>query len=398
MSSNVRTEEIYHPDISLQPLAIIDRMIADVELTDKQKEDAETSYEAVTSLLAKVGLPVEPYSPAMFAQGSMRLGTTVKPIGQEEHDLDVVCLLRRGNASHATSHIYQLVWDTLGSHGTYREMRERKNRCIRLIYAHKFHLDITPAVPQTSTGSLFVPDTELKVWCSSHPVGFADWFKGVSEVLPLIITSLSAADGKVTAANAAWIEKFPQHGFAKSPLQRTTQLLKRDRDLYFQTQPKYRPSSILLTTLTAKSYLAQTKIAMPDLMSFVVAVVNALPAFIEVRHFPNGMLGYWVENPSNLGENFAENWSQADFAAFMAWHSTLAKKLQNLLESKGKGVDVMLNTLSAGFGQREVIDAAKQLGNETSIIHQAGKLKVVGAAGTVGMLGSTMGATVYHGK
>lgn len=373
-------------------------MIVDVELTEKQKQDAETSYEAVTGALAKAGLPVALYSPAMFAQGSMRLGTTVKPVGQEEHDLDIVCLLRKGNSSHATSHIYQLVWDALGLHGTYREMRQRKNRCIRLVYAHKFHLDITPAVPQASTGPLFVPDTGLKVWCSSHPVGFADWFKGVSEILPRIVTSFSAGDGRMVIANAASIEKFPEHGFAKSPLQRTTQLLKRDRDLHFQTQPKHRPSSILLTTLTTKSYLAQTKIAMPDLMTFVVAVVSALPSFIEVRYLPNGTLGYWVENPSNPGENFAESWSRADFDAFIAWHAALMKKLRDVVETRGKGADVMLNALGAGFGQREVLVAANQIGAETSIIHQAGKLKIAGATGAVGLVGSSMGSTVYHGQ
>jgi len=74
----------------------MDRVLRDLELSPTQLADAQQSYQAVTQVLAKAGTPVAPHLPFMFAQGSMRLGTTVKPIGQDEHDLDIVCLLKKG--------------------------------------------------------------------------------------------------------------------------------------------------------------------------------------------------------------------------------------------------------------------------------------------------------------
>ena len=86
-------------NISLQPLALLDRILRDLELSPTQLVEARTSYEAVTQALVKAGMPVAPFFPWLFAQGSMRIGTTVKPIGQEEYDLDIVCLLKKGGVS-----------------------------------------------------------------------------------------------------------------------------------------------------------------------------------------------------------------------------------------------------------------------------------------------------------
>ena len=387
--------------VSIQPLALIDRMLRRVELTNEQHADAKRSYESVTELLAKAGMPVQPYSPFMFAQGSMRLGTTVRPIGQEEHDLDIVCMLRLAGVWLPTKQVFDLVWDTLGKDGTYREMRRRKNRCIRLVYARRFHLDITPAVPERmeQDGPLFVPDHELSEWCPSHPIGFGDWFAEGAKQMPIFTRSFSTAnEAQAVFSKAAEVEPMPEHGFVKTPLQRITQFLKRDRDEQFQNDLKHRPSSILLTTLIARSYAVQARTPAPDLLEFITSVVEALHHFIEVRETSLGPRFYRVANPVNLKENFAEKWTRSDYEAFLGWQNALARKLRAVSATKGKGIDVMLNTLGEGFGKSRVIAAAEALGTDTSRIHQAGRLRVAGATGLIGLTGSAMGATVYHGK
>lgn len=401
MSSRRLARVSFQPiNVSLQPLAVLDRYLRDVELTTEQLADAEQSYRAVTDVLAKAGMPVQPFFPFMFAQGSMRLGTTVRPIGQAEHDLDVVCLLRRGGVWLPASEVYQLVWDTLGSDGTYEKMRQRKNRCIRLKYARRFYLDIIPAVPDRASqeGPLFVSDRELRIWCSSHPVGFADWFAGRAELQPIFITKFGALGERQIIANAAQIEPLPEHGFEKTPLQRITQLLKRDRDEHFQSDLKRRPTSILLTTLTAKSYVKQTSIAAPDLLEFIIRVVERLHDFIEIRDTTIGVRTYRVTNPVNESENFAETWTRADYDAFVRWQGTLVRKLRAVSGTKQRGLDVMLNSLGEGFGSERIVAAANALGADTSRVHQAGRLRVAGASGFVGLAGSAMGATVYHGR
>jgi hypothetical protein len=57
----------------------------------------------------------------------------------------------------------------------------------------------------------------------------------------------------------------------------------------------------------------------------------------------------------------------------------------------------MLNRLIEGFGEDRVIKAANDLGVDTSRVHQAKRLRVVGTTGAVGLAGSAMAATTYHG-
>lgn len=387
-------------NVSLHPLALLDRILRDLELSPTQLADVQQSFEAVTGVLAKVGMPVAPHLPFMFAQGSMRLGTTVKPIGQDEHDLDIVCLLKKGGIWLPANDVYELVWETLGRNGTYEKMRERKNRCIRLKYARKFYLDIIPAVPHDTAadGTLFVSDCEHRNWSISNPIGFADWYGECAKSQPIFITKFGALNERQITAKADQIEPLPEHGFEKTPLQRITQLFKRNRDEFFQNDPKRRPTSILLTTLAARSYLEETSIAASDLLEFVIRVADGLSRFIEVKSTALGQCVYCVANPVNDEENFAEKWTRLDYEAFLRWQGQLVRQLRNVEATKGQGIDTMLNRLGEGFGRDRVIKAANDLGVDTSRIHQAGRLRVATATGVIGLTGSAMGATTYHGE
>jgi hypothetical protein len=214
---------------AVNPLAIIDRIIAEVELTPSQHDDARRSYEAVAQVLNKPQSPIRLFRPEIFPQGSMRLGTTVRPIGEDSFDLDMVCWLLASGKTWTPKEVYEWVWEALGSDETYRSMRRRKNRCIRLEYAdsRKFHLDVTPAVPDWVEDSelLYVPDRELHLWCCSHPVGFADdWFQRAAGQLPRFEIQLAnRRPFEVTAG----VEPLPDYGtFGKKPLQRIVQVLK----------------------------------------------------------------------------------------------------------------------------------------------------------------------------
>jgi hypothetical protein len=308
-----------------------------------------------------------------------------------------MCLLRYGGVWLTPERALDLIWDTLGQDKTYREMRRRKSRCIRLIYARHFNIDITPGVPQTPgrDAPLFVPDHELRIWLSSHPVGFADWFAKEAEATPILITAFSAHEGR-TASNAS-VEPLREHGaFDKTPLQRIAQLLKRDRDEHFRTDLDHSPSSILLTTLTARSYSEEVLRPTTRLIDFVISVIEGLHRWIAIESTAYGSQ-YSVVNPVNVGENFAEKWNKAHYDAFRAWQRGLLQRLRAVANAKGQGLDVMLTRLSEGFGEEPVIAAANALGADTSFVHQAGRLRVTGATGLVGTAGSSMDATVYHG-
>jgi len=383
---------------AVNPLSIIDRIIADLELTPTQYENAVKSYQAVADVLKELH---PTWEIAIFPQGSMRLGTTVRPMQGERFDLDMICRIGLSGKLYTPEKVFNFVWDALGHNETYRMMRSKKNRCIRIEYAdgRKFYLDVTPAVPDwAGSKALYIPDRERKIWCSTHPLGFCDdWFKPIGKLLPNIVVTMRAKNRTpMVLANEAYIESMPQHGeFEKNPLQRIVQMLKRDRDIHFEKDPNHRPSSILLTTITTRSYESMAHEPVEGLLEFVVRVVAKLPEYIYITHTPAGQK-FTVQNPVNILENFAENWTHEHYARFMVWHKRALTGLQAVQGSKGLGADVMINRLSASFGNDSVLKAARALGADTKALHETGKLRVVG--GLTGAAGIKVPGTINFGK
>lgn len=125
----------------------MDRVCRLLELTPTQYREAETKYRAVGRWLADSDSLLAFWEPEIYPQGSMLLGTTVRPYGRNEYDLDLVCQIHYC-AQQPPMTIYKWVHERLSAHETYKEMLEPLKRCLRLNYAGDFHLDILPAWPE----------------------------------------------------------------------------------------------------------------------------------------------------------------------------------------------------------------------------------------------------------
>ena len=218
----------------------------ELDLTPTQHARAVGHYEAVGEYLAERGSPLECYSPVVFAQGSMAIGTATKPVGRDEFDLDLMCrLLIQFSANPAE--VKRIVGKRLQDHDTYRRMLREKNRCWRLVYAGEFHMDIIPGIPdpqgQTET-ALLVPDRALRCWKETDPKGYAAWFVTRAKIT---IFAKEAIRAEVEPAPSQPDEQ------RKLPLQVIVQLLKRHRDLMF-VDDEDAPISIIITTLAAHAY------------------------------------------------------------------------------------------------------------------------------------------------
>jgi Second Messenger Oligonucleotide or Dinucleotide Synthetase domain len=386
---------------SVNPLSFIDRLIAEVELTPTQYQRAKTSYEAVAEVLNRPGSPILVYTPAIYPQGSIRIGTTVRPWAKDEFDLDMLCWIALSGKTFTPGEVYQLVWDTLSADGTYRSMLEKGCRCIRIRYndSFRFHLDVVPAIPDWNrlSNSLYVPDRERKVWSSTHPLGFADdFFKPSAARMPIYEREI-IANAREFSAKSATVQPLPAHGqFDKTPLQRMVQFLKHDRNKYYQEKTGTLPSSILLTTLITHSYNAAVGVAVPSLMALVIKVVTALPRYIGMADV-NGRLTYRVMNPVNDQENFAERWTARHYQDFTAWHRQVLATLNALEATRGRGADVLLETFNAKFGKDAGVRIANSLGVETRLLHETKQLKM-DRAGKVGLAGALIPGTVNFGN
>src|SRR6266496_1625377 len=162
---------------------LLDRIGIKLQLSDTAYERAEEHYKAIATLLRQPGSAVAKYRPDIYPQGSLRIGTTVKLRGRNEFDLDFVCEFQADPRIFPDPTVLlDIIEGILRANGIYREKVERKNRCIRVIYADEFYMDILPACPNPSTGlygehCVIVPDCSAQDWKHSNPKGYALWFE-----------------------------------------------------------------------------------------------------------------------------------------------------------------------------------------------------------------------------
>src|SRR6266851_9227186 len=80
----------------------------EIELPESKREAAETAYNSVGEWLNECST-LGRFRPTIFPQGSVPLGTTVKPLQREEFDVDLVCHLTLGDERLSQSGVKRAV-------------------------------------------------------------------------------------------------------------------------------------------------------------------------------------------------------------------------------------------------------------------------------------------------
>ena len=368
--------------------SLLDQICQALELTAAQLEAARTSYEAVAEWLSGSDNPLLKWID-IYAHGSTGLGTTVKPIGREDFDVDLICKMLRFTADRPPAELKRIVGDRLKENARYAAMLEEKKRCWRLNYAREYHLDISPTInnAKCANGGELVPDKKLREFKPTNPKGYKALFERRAALIPTLRMQKALA-----AEDRAAVEPFPVHGTAKGILRRTVQILKRHRDVHFlEVVEEIAPISIIITTLAAQSYEYCVKSFVFDSeLDVLIATIRLMPHFID-KPVVNGRRIYVVANETTVGENFAERWNTepARAAAFYEWHAKALADFEALPDLQG--IDVIGKSLEGSLGSsvvRKVIDA------RTDSISQARTAKKLYVAPTVGLtLSSAANAT-----
>lgn len=309
---------------------IIDALVACLEVPPSSYEKAHDRYKDLGEWFCNGSLKGN--KPRIYAQGSFRLGTVIRPLHEgEAFDLDVGCRLEDGitKATHTQKDLKTLVGDEVEAYRTARRIEkelEEKHRCWCLEYADqlKFSKDVVPSIPEESGGRTLLagtmvrsglrPDLAREIaghagnitdnrrtnyasidlnWLISNSEGYALWFEERMAI------AAGFQERITNMAVQAKVEKLPAWRW-KTPLQKAIQLLKRHRDSLFAPNPKSKPISIIITTLAAHAYQGEQ-----DTASAIERILEDMDRYVSPA-IPR------VPNPVNQDEDFADKWYRPD--------------------------------------------------------------------------------------
>jgi hypothetical protein len=355
---------------------LLARICAKLQISPTQHGLAETRYHAIGEWLSADGSRLAVYKPVIYSQGSLRIGTTVKPLFRQEYDLDLVCEI------HVDPRLFpnpvdllNMVEARLREHGVYKMMIERKNRCIRINYSNEFHLDILPACPDLVSGPtcLVVPDRQAKEWKHSNPKGYATWFEGI-------------AAGRQPEFRK-FVEPLPDQVAAERMvvLKLIVQLMKRWRDVAYANDCEVAPISIVLTTLAGRFYRQQTSVN-DALMGVLDDIVSALPV--------NGRLV--VCNPSNEKEDLSERWDKHPeaYEAFVNGVTIFRAWWRKLNEQRG--IPQVATFLEQLFGEEVAKGVIAEQAKSIEAARAAGRLAVAGSSGGIVSVSTSNSTPIRH--
>ncbi len=359
---------------------LLERICERLQITSTQQALAEQRYKSVGEWLSADGTILAPADPQIYPQGSLRIGTTVKPLSEREYDLDLVCELNITWEKYDPVFILNAIEKRLKENGKYAPLVERKNRCIRLNYANEFHMDVLPACPDCikNHGCVKVPDRKANDWKDSNPKGYAGWFEGRSMVLRVVMDSMEPLPK-------------PEPTYQKPPLKRAVQLIKRYRDIAFQNNPGSTPISIILTTLAGHHYGGQNSVN-AALSSILSGIVSSIPATSRLI----------VLNPMNPDEDFSEKWEENTglYRNFIAW----MRRFKDLWEevNNTRGIHNIAEILKDMFGEAITSAVIKEQAESLEKSRQAGTLQTCNGTGSL-LTGVSAGVipvrkNTFHGE
>jgi hypothetical protein len=325
----------------------------------------------------------------VYPQGSMRLGTVVRPSPSDDYDIDAVAKCEVPKERTTKQELKDTVGEMLsgfvaanqGEPGAPTDCEEGA-RCWTLLFSDPFHMDVLPAIPNPDAAphGIQITDRDLYQWQPSNPIAFANWF--YTRMGPGFLRE------KVALAKRAQVnvDEVPDWR-VRTTLQRVVQVLKVHRNGFFANELDQRPPSIIVTTLAAHAFTGDK-----PLFDAVVDVAANMTGFIE-----GDADGYVVSNPVQPEENFADRWgSEAERTKkFFAWIDDLQETLESARSSR-RGLNDVAAQLQKRFGVEPINKSLVRFGERRRDDRTMARLTVA-STGMIGAGTMTVRDHTFHG-
>ena len=243
----------------------LDRLYADIairiQLSATAHGKAVQRYETIADRLERGDSPLKGLIQRFYPQGSMAIGATIAS-GVTDDDFDLDMVLQAQYGSLAPKQVLDLLFQAInGKPGSrYYGQARRRTRCVTIEYSD-MHIDVTPAERLPAT-----PERQSNIFhhkapedpgrrIIANPYGFAEWFNrqtpdGSFAEQYASRTSAYEASLLVEAADADPVPR-PEPAARKSLAVVALQLLKRWRNVQYQSRGGRKPPSIVLAKLVA---------------------------------------------------------------------------------------------------------------------------------------------------
>ena len=362
---------------------------SNLDISPSTHQRAVKSYKAVGEWLDGGEYEGSLNGVSIHPQGSFELGTVIKPLkGSKKagYDIDLVCQLSIPKNNTTPAYIKGAIGQRLGEHETYKRILDDEGkRCWTLEYAEDddgigFHLDVLPSVeesadiieqlrirtrhPELADAAIAITNRDSDTvynWSTSNPRGYSEWFKNVNSpafqlIAPLGRKQLFESNRLLFAS----VDDVPDQ-LVRTPLQQAIQIMKRHRDIRFSGHDSedFKPISMIITTLAARLYENEEDVFsalnnIAEKLRLYSTLVEGRAPMIEgdlIQRNPDGT--WYVGNPVNNQENFADRWHEnggARAEAFFEWASWVSGDL--IETARNPDFDTIVGSVQERFEER----------------------------------------------
>ena len=157
-----------------------------ITLSTSKREELTTGRDSIRDGIRSDFSENKRRTPSFRMQGSFAMKTTINPINGNEYDLDDGVYLqgyseKEKNEWPNASSVHN--WIISAVEGHTNSDPENKTSCVRVRYAHGYHIDL-PSYIIDKSGTCYLA-TKNGGWVESDPKAFKEWFMGYVTNYPL---------------------------------------------------------------------------------------------------------------------------------------------------------------------------------------------------------------------
>lgn len=130
---------------------VLDVISKNICVSESDYATLNQHFNALTSVLEN-GIDKR-LSPILRTQGSIRIGTAVKPVDEIGLDADIICELYNVPTFYTQKDVQEIVGRVLRNDSRYKDLLQEPQggrRCFTIVYADGTHVDILPCVVDES--------------------------------------------------------------------------------------------------------------------------------------------------------------------------------------------------------------------------------------------------------